>query len=392
MPVALQHRLGVFLGISSSGYSSLGSMIRRTAMCKCSDPRDRVYAVQSLPHNLDSGLKIVPDYTKKTAQVYQDLMVLRVESGEIGMLRYCELKNDGPTEMPTWVPNWAETDTAQFFWNGGNACGCTEAVARYQGNGVLGAVGVVFETVSGVREMTFQNTYQDLVDQIRRLTRREIEHFSYVAGGSLIDAFCRTLCSNIFGDRFHPPTVAHPKFKESREFMLGLFSDKFREFTTTKGSDHIKNLDIVLLFCSKRSFIITNKGYIGIAPKATKPGDRVCVLLGCQMPLLLRKTSGLQFQVVGECYIHGLMDGEAFLGPLPDNYTALGKWEDVTDAFCFVFVDKETGKIQYNDPRMELSEQMIKEGNLLLHPDRTMEVTPDMLKRRGVNVQTFDLI
>lgn len=43
-----------------------------------------------------------------------------------------------------------------------------------------------------------------------------------------------------------------------------------------------------------------------------KPGDRVCVCYGVDTPFILRPSpeDGL-YTVVGESYVHGLMDGEA---------------------------------------------------------------------------------
>lgn len=397
--VALQRRLSIILELcDSSPNCSIGSLIRDTATCKCSDPRDRIYAVQSLPHHgLDRGLKIEPDYTKDTAQVYQDFFLLHAGAGSLEMLRFCELKNDGPTEMPTWVPNWAETDAPKPLWNSGAACAKIEAVTRYQGDRVLRAAGVVFATVSSVLEMTVIKDYHEgfgqilrLAEQIRRLSGCCFECHS------VIDAFCRTLCANLFRNRYHPPAASCPSFNDSREAVLEIVRDQ--KCPSVIAANRRLYFDIVWASCQKRSFIITDEGHIGIAPKATKPGDRVCALLGCEMPLVLRTTSNLHFQVVGECYVDGMMDGEAFLGPVPDNYQPLFFRPDVKGG-AYAFMNQQTGNIHYNDPRigvderMEQLEQEFKEGKAFIRPNGSvvMEVTPEMLKRR-VNVQTFDLI
>jgi hypothetical protein len=50
----------------------------------------------------------------------------------------------------------------------------------------------------------------------------------------------------------------------------------------------------------------------GIGPSGTDRGHRVCILLGCSVPLVLGegKRKGL-YRIVGEAYVHGLMDGDA---------------------------------------------------------------------------------
>jgi hypothetical protein len=70
-----------------------------------------------------------------------------------------------------------------------------------------------------------------------------------------------------------------------------------------------------------RRFFTTIHGYFGIGPRTLVPGDRIAVLLGCTLPLLLRQTerSG-HYRLVGECYSHGYMNGEAVEG------IQAGKW------------------------------------------------------------------
>jgi len=40
-------------------------------------------------------------------------------------------------------------------------------------------------------------------------------------------------------------------------------------------------------------------------------GDKMCILLGGCVPFVLRDTGDGCFRFIGECYIHGIMDGEA---------------------------------------------------------------------------------
>lgn len=58
----------------------------------------------------------------------------------------------------------------------------------------------------------------------------------------------------------------------------------------------------------------------GLAPEGTTVGDRVCILHGCSVPVVLSKIERIGKQgdsggdlnsLVGEAYVHGIMDGEA---------------------------------------------------------------------------------
>jgi hypothetical protein len=60
-----------------------------------------------------------------------------------------------------------------------------------------------------------------------------------------------------------------------------------------------------------RRLMTTNRGLIGMAPCRVEKGDQICVLLGCSIPMILRKRTGREFyEVIGECYLHGYMNGE----------------------------------------------------------------------------------
>ncbi|KAJ8126729.1 hypothetical protein O1611_g6909 [Lasiodiplodia mahajangana] len=53
----------------------------------------------------------------------------------------------------------------------------------------------------------------------------------------------------------------------------------------------------------------------GLAPQGCKTSDIVCILLGCSVPVVLSRVSSRGpeslYKVVGEAYVHGMMDGEA---------------------------------------------------------------------------------
>lgn len=65
-------------------------------------------------------------------------------------------------------------------------------------------------------------------------------------------------------------------------------------------------------------FFITNTGLIGRGPVDVAPGDEVFILLGGNMPFILRRSNlstyapeiGSFHTLVGDAYVHGIMDGE----------------------------------------------------------------------------------
>ena len=61
-----------------------------------------------------------------------------------------------------------------------------------------------------------------------------------------------------------------------------------------------------------RKLVITAKGYFGQARTPAQRGNVVCILLGCSVPVILRKqANGQSHKVISEAYIHGVSEGEA---------------------------------------------------------------------------------
>jgi hypothetical protein len=63
-----------------------------------------------------------------------------------------------------------------------------------------------------------------------------------------------------------------------------------------------------------RRFFVTRMGYFGLAPQSVDVGDQICLLLGGRTPFVIRATGDNRYRLLGECYTHGLMDGQAMDG------------------------------------------------------------------------------
>ena len=63
-----------------------------------------------------------------------------------------------------------------------------------------------------------------------------------------------------------------------------------------------------------RTFFVTRQGFIGLGPYGMRPGDEISVMLGSDIPFLVRKKgeslNGPEYELLGECYLHGIMFGE----------------------------------------------------------------------------------
>jgi hypothetical protein len=72
---------------------------------------------------------------------------------------------------------------------------------------------------------------------------------------------------------------------------------------------------------NKPAFAMTEEKetVVGIGPGNIEPGDLVCILFGCSVPVALRRRAGFpddmkDVKFIGPCYVHGCMEGEMFAG------------------------------------------------------------------------------
>ncbi|KAI8303511.1 hypothetical protein K4K59_013205 [Colletotrichum sp. SAR11_240] len=80
----------------------------------------------------------------------------------------------------------------------------------------------------------------------------------------------------------------------------------------------------VLSAAAPRRFSTTAEGRLCMIPREGRKGDRVCLLLGSEVPFVLRPTGAGMYEVVGDAYVSGVMDGEALAsGKYPETKVTL---------------------------------------------------------------------
>jgi hypothetical protein len=101
-----------------------------------------------------------------------------------------------------------------------------------------------------------------------------------------------------------------------------MYSIDIEELLDTEQPDYVKRyLEVVRdVVWNRRTFRSkanspNNSTLVGLVPQSAKLGDNLCILYGCSVPVVLRKLSGsntsICWQLIGDAYVHGIMDGEA---------------------------------------------------------------------------------
>jgi hypothetical protein len=119
----------------------------------------------------------------------------------------------------------------------------------------------------------------------------------YLEGETVEDAFLRTCVM----DRI-------------REFRVEPYTCIDRSNMTEELK--VRELTARINAIESRRFAITRCAFMGLFPTETQKGDMVYVLLGADVPFVVRHMDDVGNVIVGECYVHGIMKGETVEGKL----------------------------------------------------------------------------
>lgn len=115
----------------------------------------------------------------------------------------------------------------------------------------------------------------------------------------------------LVGSHDNNPSSCLPSMKDLESYQ-GAFA------TPEDAEEFIKNLrqesepfeSINNAIAGGRSLFKTSDNLIGLAPKSAKPNDTVWFFPGSKVPFVLRYRGEKQYEVIGEAYLHGFMQGE----------------------------------------------------------------------------------
>ena len=308
---------------------------------KCGDPRDKVFAILGICKDLREG-DIVVDYSFSIARVYSEVARFIFERGQnLRLLSACQAYGKNVNDLPSWVPDWSID--ARFRPMGTIASWETDAVQKYiyhaSGSApaprveisgdlkALKAQGLVVGRISvlGTHIENDGDTIETPESQNRMfwlfktwwpLAKSHLPKIT-VDGERRIDAFWRTIIMDMNSLDYSQKARQE---EEGAQFMLWMaeWNPSIFEPEDLDGYGNVQQYVNYLASFQQatrnRRFFITEAGRMGLGPRLVEPGDFVCVLLGSQVPFVLRAGDEL-YEIVGECYCHGVMEGEAVKGP-----------------------------------------------------------------------------
>ena len=312
---------------------------------QASEDRDRVFSLLKVAID-GSAPALRPDYRKSVREVYASVVLHTIrQEKKLTVLTTVETpKHD--RSLPSWVPDWRATfdpiealsaaiinrpSTDKTY----SATGNSEAIVIPTGeeDSQLALRGVCvcrITAISGANLSTIGSDTRYAIDNVlgqdgewiklasttttRKGERRDMYPHT---GESMSTAFARTRVADAWAanNRYARINFSHPH----TEIPL-----PGREELATGQPSNMNGIFARILQTTRyRVLFVTDTKHIGLAPFTARVGDYVYLLLGGEVPYVLRscpdeeKNSSADgrkhFRYVGECYIHGLMDGEGLV-------------------------------------------------------------------------------
>ncbi|KAI1748758.1 heterokaryon incompatibility protein-domain-containing protein [Xylaria castorea] len=307
---------------------SLPSLLNWGRSFKASESLDRVYALMGMPSFTKMRVPWTADYSRPKRILYEDVATKCIQNmQDLRVLTYSQHSQEGKN-FPSWVPQWdrealyepINDSLTKVHWKASGNKGLskdTEIAA-----GVLRITGVVFDVVESMCPLGDAMWAHRQTDHpvLQFWERQRREPRAYPTGETNLEAFSFVMTAGLGHDL--------RKASENRKLFNANFAaylshllrssaynpTTYRSVTAAgKGGNWSHYDDLVRRKCRNRALLLTKRGYLGLGP-ACQVGDHVCILRGGEVPFILRPING-HFRLVGDAYIHGIMEGEGMISP-----------------------------------------------------------------------------
>ncbi|KAK3722218.1 hypothetical protein LTR37_002651 [Vermiconidia calcicola] len=268
--------------------TDLLSLLSLTTGTASSDEKDKIFALVGLAIDREFVNWLV-DYDKPTSEVYTDLAVHYLIQGDMAVLN---LASDPGWRkwhsLPTWVPDWSIWPRAWPML--GN---------MQQNDGVR--YGLDKRPKATVKPRIDRN---NCVLTVRGVLVDDVRSSTYPTGEDVEQAFARTITLDRVPESGCSYSDVFQKYVEQ-------FDTRTSATKPQEGGLFSNTYDFhegVRYTCIKRTFFVTGNGFFGVGPYHLRPGDHVAILDGGLIPFTIRKAAGKSFSLVGDAYIHGMLE------------------------------------------------------------------------------------
>jgi hypothetical protein len=283
-------------------YCTLQALLTQRRGSGCLFPIDLVYSIIGAASDRP---EIEVNYNLPFERVFASITVeVILKTGKLTILS--QVGKRMPTSLPSWVPDWREnfqsngpftSPTKTLYY----CTGSSKPSVQISSDGQeLHLQGILWDRVSGVRSRNKTD-----ISEWYQSNLKEAGPTYAPTGESFDNVLTRIRCADL---KLFRPDDVQSRWDATSWSELEALQD---EAKSSKRSEKYEALIVKMVeMNSNRSYIVTVKGRIGTCSQEVKPGDRIALLLGGEVPMVLRLEGDGKYVFVCECFIYGFMDGE----------------------------------------------------------------------------------
>ena len=306
----------------------IAMLLDNTGFYDCSVPRDRIYALLGIRSEEDNLLmapitvnlrqpcdELYIEVTRKIVSARSSLLVCTQAPGRTG---------GKVANLPSWVPDWSArpgTNMFEFFDPTGHQFRADKlrrwSEAGGQSQRQLMVNGGI---VDAVAEIVESDPPDAVTDEKRKAYLQETLPLLFgllcsapnAAKSSHMLRIINTIRINGYVGKWIPA---------SDDFLWdpAIIQTRFGTILSLSPGQRLpETVNIWLLALAaqahclaNRRFALLDKHYFGLVPKDARAGDHVAILHGLTLPVILRSKDYERYELVGACFVDGIMFGEA---------------------------------------------------------------------------------
>ncbi|KAL8960959.1 MAG: hypothetical protein Q9193_002420 [Seirophora villosa] len=333
------------MSVPIRGFAAFTSILGYCTLKETTNQLDHIYGLLGLvADNIRQVIRV--DYTWTAAQCFTECCKVLIErDSSLFLLSMASSLYRNP-QLPTWCPDLSQRafDEMLHAHHENFKAGYTSLSTRRSMIKVCddsNAIKVPGFRVDIVREVV-QGGYEDVftVDKAKTsatassnlaLESQSLRLFSevYSMEESNLEAYYRTLIANHIDITVPVPSnqTLRDQYTYMKQFWVELSEGQPSERPLSEPKSGMLRYAREITYQKPHRFFNTEGGRIGLGPRTLQPGDVICVFYSAGPLFALRfDETGEKAELVGDTYMHGLMDLET----TPDDARGVDEW------FCII--------------------------------------------------------
>lgn len=310
--------MAMFADNSADPLFTIFHILQRNRYLEATDPRDKIFGLLGLSKSFKDILPS-PDYNQTPTKLFVEVTARFLSRSKSLYILTGATNANNSLDHPSWVTDWSKPPVlncptfAETIYNAARDSDSIYLISNDRKELRVKGKSIDFGLeIPGVNRGAYGNDSSDFSEIIsgwQDSCRLASTLEEYPTGETVQEALSRTLCWNHIYPQGYSPAFDQilEHFEEWHSTLMSGDASRDKLFALSSLIFNNWLLDRALI-CT------TARGYLASVPPTAKAGDCIAVLTGGRIPFVLRRT-GNHYLFIGPCYVHGIMDGEAFPGP-----------------------------------------------------------------------------